>query len=211
MSESDRERSRSPARRDDDGDRARSLSPKDERMPENEEDNSFKAFVGGLPWKIEDEDLRDIFADFAPDECVVMKDKFNGKSRGFGFVYFKDEASREDAIAKVHDTEIDGRRISVRAAIPRSEIGPRPRRGRGGPRRDFGRGGYDRRGDTTTGAHTGIPEEGIMIRRGYDRRDYDRRDYDRRDYDRRDYDRRDRYDGRGVHYDRRPYRDYDRY
>jgi hypothetical protein len=28
-------------------------------MPENDDDNSFKAFVGGLPWKIEDEDLRD--------------------------------------------------------------------------------------------------------------------------------------------------------
>mmetsp|Transcript_7312 Transcript_7312/g.14653 ORF Transcript_7312/g.14653 Transcript_7312/m.14653 type:complete len:198 (-) Transcript_7312:768-1361(-) len=197
MSESDRERSRSPARRGDDGDRARSLSPKDERMPENEEDNSFKAFVGGLPWKIEDEDLRDIFADFAPDECVVMKDKFNGKSRGFGFVYFKDEASREDAIAKVHDTEIDGRRISVRAAIPRSEIGPRPRRGRGGPRRDFGRGGYDRRGgydDRRSYRDSGRRD--YYDRRGYDRRDYDRRDYDRRDYDRRDYDRRDRYDGR---------------
>lgn len=125
-----------------------------------------------------------------------MKDKFNGKSRGFGFVYFKDEASREDAIGKVHDTEIDGRRISVRAAIPRSEIGPRPRRGRGGPRRDFGRGGYDRRGgydDRRSYRDSGRRD---YDRRDYDRRDYDRRDYDRRDYDRRDYDRRDRYDGR---------------
>ncbi len=137
-----------------------------------------------------------VFADFAPDECVVMKDKFSGKSRGFGFVYFKDEASREDAIAKIHDTEIDGRRISVRAAIPRSEIRDRPRRGRGGPRRDYGRGGYDRRGGYDDRRPSRDYGRKDYDRRDYDRRDYDRRDHDRRDYDRRDYDRRDRHDDR---------------
>lgn len=63
MSDSDRgrSRSRSPPREDRDIDeRPRSMSPRsprEDRAPE--EDNSIKAFVGGLPWRIEDADLRD--------------------------------------------------------------------------------------------------------------------------------------------------------
>lgn len=129
-----------------------------------------------------------------------MKDKFNGKSRGFGFVYFKDDASRDDAIAKIHDMEIEGRRISVRAAVPRSEIAPKPRRGRGGPRRDFGRPRYDdRRGgyDDRRGGYSDRRGGYGDRRGGYGDR--------RGGYD----DRRGGYDDRrgGYDDDRRPYRD----
>ena len=141
-----------------------------------------------------------VFAEFNPEECLVMKDKFSGKSRGFGFVYFKDEASREDAIAKIHDSEVEGRRISVRAAIPKSEIGPKPRggRGRGGPRRDFGRPRYDdrRKYDDRRGGYDDRRGGYDDRRGGYD----DRRRYDDRrggyDDDRRGSRRDDRYDDR---------------
>lgn len=54
MSDQDRSRSRSPMRRDED-DRPRSPPPAD--MAEEQE--QIKAFVGGIPWKMEDPDLKD--------------------------------------------------------------------------------------------------------------------------------------------------------
>eukprot|EP00890_Picochlorum_soloecismus_P005693 jgi/Picsp_1/6124/NSC_03478-R1_glycine-rich rna-binding protein 8 len=140
MSDQDRSRSRSPMRRDED-DRPRSPPPAD--MADEQE--QIKAFVGGIPWKMEDPDLKDLFREFDPLDAAVMRDKFSGKSRGFGFVYFRDEESRREAVEKIHDIEIDGRRISVREALPQGEA-PRKRRG-GPPRRDFDRyRGGDRRG-----------------------------------------------------------------
>lgn len=56
---SDRERSRSPSRSPRrERSRSRSLSPRNQRDIE-EDDKRIKAFVGGLPWKIEDHDLRE--------------------------------------------------------------------------------------------------------------------------------------------------------
>jgi cold-inducible RNA-binding protein len=123
---------------------------------------------------VDDAGLRDVFAEFNPDECMVMKDKFNGKSRGFGFVYFASDADREDAIAKLHDTELEGRRISVRVSLPRGEREPRERRGGGyggGGRR--GGGGYRGGGGGYGGGHRDRNDD---RRGGYD----DRRRYDDR-------------------------------
>jgi len=53
MSDQDRSRSRSPMRRDDDDDRPRSPPPA------VMEEDQIKAFVGGIPWKMEDPDLKD--------------------------------------------------------------------------------------------------------------------------------------------------------
>ena len=84
-----------------------------------------------------------------------MLDKISRRSRGFGFVYFADEASRQAAIDKIHETEIDGRRISVNKAIPQSQTAPgtpadQLKKGQTVPR-DYGRvhrgGGRDRRND----------------------------------------------------------------
>ena len=125
-------------------DRSRSRSPAPPAAnPTHFEDDAekIKAFVGGLPWSVDDAGLRDAFADFNPDECVVMMDKFNGKSRGFGFVYFTTEKDREDAIEKLHDSEMEGRRISVRVSLPREQRGER-RGGRGGGFRGGGGGRY---------------------------------------------------------------------
>jgi RNA recognition motif-containing protein len=53
-----------------------------------------------------------------------MMDKMTNRSRGFGFVWFNSRAGMEDAIRDKHNAEIDGRRISVKEAIPQEQIPP---------------------------------------------------------------------------------------
>jgi len=64
--------------------------------------------------------------------ATVITDRETGQSKGFGFVEFEKDADADEAIKKLNDTEVDGRRIVVNVARPREE---RPRfdnRGGGG-------------------------------------------------------------------------------
>lgn len=72
-----------------------------------------------------------------------------GRSRGFGFVWFRDKRGLDEAVDKMHNSELDGRRISVARAVPQSETAPGTpadllRRGQPYPREGGGR--YDRWG-----------------------------------------------------------------
>lgn len=53
-----------------------------------------------------------------------MVDKVTGRSRGFGFVIFSNKDDMEQARLKMHDTDIDGRKVSVTKAIPQSQTAP---------------------------------------------------------------------------------------
>jgi len=123
--------------------------------PNDKADDRFKVFVGGLPWALDKDALGELFRKFGELRDVHVLRKQDGRSRGFGFVKFAEESSVQLAIAELHDTEIDGRRISVRLATERAdrEGGGDRREGRGGRDggdrgrdgdRDFGygRGGY---------------------------------------------------------------------
>ncbi|PSC70478.1 glycine-rich RNA-binding RZ1A isoform B [Micractinium conductrix] len=83
-----------------------------------------KCFVGGISWHLDDAKLREAFAEFNPVEAVVMMDKMTGRSRGFGFVMFADRRDQDAAIDRMHNTEVDGRRISVTRAVPQNETAP---------------------------------------------------------------------------------------
>ncbi|KAK9842262.1 hypothetical protein WJX81_003374 [Elliptochloris bilobata] len=154
--------------------------------------DNYKVFVGGISWHTTDKALTDAFEQHGkePMQGHVMLDKATGRSRGFGFVTFSNKADMDECIAKLHGTELDGRKISVTRAIPQSEIAP------GAP---VGRtagysGGRDRYG-------------GALARhdRGYER-SYDRGGYGERPA----YGERGGYDARrppayGAGYDRAPY------
>ncbi len=91
-------------------------------------------YVGNLSRDVTEEDLRQAFEAFGKVESVnIIKDKFSGKSRGFGFVEMPAKAEAEAAIADLNGKEIKGRPIKV------NEARPRPEGRRGGGRRGGGR------------------------------------------------------------------------
>lgn len=78
---------------------------------------SSRIFVGGLDPVVDESDLEKAFALFGEiTNVMVMRDRDNGRSRGFAFISFKDSMSSEDAISRMHGVEIRGRCVTVRHA-----------------------------------------------------------------------------------------------
>jgi|GEM_PF-588690 hypothetical protein len=79
----------------------------------------MKLYVGNLPWSIDDRKLKELFESFGDiTEAVLIKDKFSGRSKGFGFVTFEDDASAQKAISDMHEKDVDGRPLTVSEAKP---------------------------------------------------------------------------------------------
>lgn len=102
-----------------------------------------KLFIGGLAWHTDENALRQKFEEFGVvEEAVVVKDRDTGRSRGFGFVRFGQEADAEAAINAMNNIEFDGRTIRVDKASERGSGGGGGfGGGRGGGGYGGGRGG----------------------------------------------------------------------
>lgn len=84
--------------------------------------DSKKLYVGNLPWSVTNESLHDLFAAYGEIvEAIVISDRMSGRSKGFGFVTFANDADAEKAVAEMHDKEVEGRKIVVNVARPREE------------------------------------------------------------------------------------------
>ncbi|KAJ9603018.1 hypothetical protein H2200_012313 [Cladophialophora chaetospira] len=60
-------------------------------------------FIGGLNWETTDQSLHDYFSQFGEvHECTVMRDSATGRSRGFGFLTFKDPKTVNTVMVKEH-------------------------------------------------------------------------------------------------------------
>ena len=102
-------------------------------------------YVGNLSSDCTDADLRGAFEAFGEvASAAVIRDKFSGESRGFGFVEMADKAQAEKAIQELNGSELQERTLNVNEARPRPE--GRRGGGGGGPRRGGGGGGGPRRG-----------------------------------------------------------------
>ena len=92
--------------------------------------NSMKLYVGGLSYKITDDELNKLFSEQgAVTSATIIKDRDSGQSKGFGFVEMTDFKDGQVAIKNLNDKEIDGRKIVVNQARARTEganfTGPR--------------------------------------------------------------------------------------
>jgi len=100
-------------------------------------------YVGNLSRDVTDEDLRQAFGDFGQVESInIIKDKFTGESRGFGFVEMPSKDEAQAAITGLNGQDLKGRAMNINEARPRTEgRGGRGGRGGGGGRRGGGGGG----------------------------------------------------------------------
>jgi RNA recognition motif-containing protein len=93
-------------------------------------------FVGNLARDVTDTDLREAFSAFGQvASATVIRDKFSGESRGFGFVDMPATAEAQSAITGLHGTALKGQALNVNEARPRADDRGRGRRPNGGGRR----------------------------------------------------------------------------
>jgi len=86
----------------------------------------MRIYVGNLPYSVTDDELRELFGEFgALSSAEVIKDKFSGQSKGFGFVEMPNQAEAESAIQQLNDSVMKGRKVTVNEARPRAERPPR--------------------------------------------------------------------------------------
>ena len=104
-------------------------------------------YVGNLPREATEDELREVFAAYGQvASATILKDKFSGESRGFGFVEMPAKAEAQAAITGLNGHEMKGRTLTVNEARGKKEKrgvggGRGPMGGRGGP------GGSRRPGD----------------------------------------------------------------
>ena len=80
-------------------------------------DGSVEIYVGNLSYDMTEQELRDTFAQYGTvSMCRLVINKFNGRSKGFGFIQMPVRAEAEKACAELNDKEIQGRRIKCNEA-----------------------------------------------------------------------------------------------
>jgi RNA recognition motif-containing protein len=79
-------------------------------------------YVGNLSHEVTENDLREIFETVGQvSSASIIKDKFNGESKGFGFVEMQSKAKGQEAILNLNDKELKGRPMIVNEARPKTE------------------------------------------------------------------------------------------
>ncbi len=79
-------------------------------------------YVGNLPNSVNENDLREVFQAFGEvSTAAVIKDKFSGESRGFGFVEMPNKDEAEKAISMLNGKDLKGRTAKVNEAKPRTD------------------------------------------------------------------------------------------
>jgi RNA recognition motif-containing protein len=81
-------------------------------------------YVGNLSYDVSEENLRQAFESFGQvTSARIIKDKYNGQSRGFGFVEMLEQAQAQAAIKNLNGKELLGKQMSVNEARPRTNRG----------------------------------------------------------------------------------------
>jgi cold-inducible RNA-binding protein len=95
-----------------------------------------KLFVGNLSFNTDERRLEELFATVgAVDTVNIVRDQMTGRARGFAFVEMQSDGDAQNAIQRLNDTELDGRKLAVNEARPKPSGGGGGRGGRP-PRRE---------------------------------------------------------------------------
>ena len=97
-------------------------------MPE--ENNKNKLYIGNLEYSVTEDDLRQAFSEKGVEvkDIRIIKDKFSGRSKGFGFAEVDSEEKIDQAISALDGQDLKGRKLRVskaRERQPRREFRPR--------------------------------------------------------------------------------------
>lgn len=79
-------------------------------------------YVGNLSYQFTDDELRTMFEEYGEvTSAKIVKDRFSGQSKGFGFVEMTVQADAENAIKKLDGFALKGRNLKVNQARPRED------------------------------------------------------------------------------------------
>ena len=94
----------------------------------------MKLYIGNLPYQVAESDLQNWFSEagVTVDSVSLVRDRFSGEPRGFGFVEIQNNEAAESAIRACNGKQLMGRAVVV------NEARPQPPHGGGG---GFGGGG----------------------------------------------------------------------
>jgi RNA recognition motif-containing protein len=97
----------------------------------------MKIYVGNMSYETTEEDLKLACEEFGKVEsATIVKDKFSGESKGFGFVEMSSKAEGQAVIDGLNGKELKGRELKVNEARPRTENFRAGRGGYGGGKRE---------------------------------------------------------------------------
>lgn len=85
----------------------------------------MKLYVGNLPYELNEDELRTMFAQFGEVASVnIISDRVTKRPKGFGFVEMPNNQEAENAMKDLNEKEVKGRKIRVNEARPK-ENNPR--------------------------------------------------------------------------------------
>ncbi len=110
----------------------------------------MRIYIGHLSRKVTEDELRLAFEEFGQVESTnIIKDKYSGESKGFGFVEIPSKEEGQSAIDNLNGRELKGRTLNVDEARPRTDN--RSGRERYSGRREKRRFGSNRGGKSSSG------------------------------------------------------------
>ena len=79
-------------------------------------------YVGNLDYSVTEDGLKNAFSEYGDVSSVnIIKDKYSGQSKGFGFVEMSDNSEADKAMKALNGSQLKGRGIKVNQAKPRRE------------------------------------------------------------------------------------------
>lgn len=81
---------------------------------------TMNIYVGNLDYKVNESDLESLFSEYGTVSSVkIISDKYNGRSKGFGFVEMENDDEAKKAVSGLNGSSLKSRDITVNEAKPR--------------------------------------------------------------------------------------------